>query len=55
MMIPIPFLGWATEDEDKEDLVAMLRKQIEIQQMEIGRLQANIHDLESRLYGGSVL
>lgn len=52
-MIPIPFLGWATEDE--EDLVEMLRKQIEIQQMEIGRLQATIHDLESRLYGGSVL
>lgn len=54
-MIPIPFLGWTTEEEDKEDLVAMLRKQIEIQQMEIGRLYATIHDLESRLYGGSVL
>jgi|APCry1669188910_1035180.scaffolds.fasta_scaffold05189_3 hypothetical protein len=37
-MIPIPFLGWFDDD----DTIAMLRKQIHIQQNEIDRLNAEV-------------
>lgn len=39
-MIPIPFLGWVMEDE--EDLVQMLRQQIEIQQGVIRELEVTV-------------
>jgi len=43
-MIPIPFLGWAVEDE--EDTQQMLRKQIEIQQDIIKKLEADVKMLQ---------
>lgn len=43
-MIPIPFLGWAMEDE--EDLVQMLRKQIEIQQEVNRKLEVEVKMLQ---------
>jgi hypothetical protein len=43
-MIPIPFLGWAMEDE--EDTQQMLRKQIEIQQDIIKKLEADVKMLQ---------
>ena len=56
----IPFAGWV--QIDKEDTEEMLRHQLHILGEEIHklteenmRLKAIIHDLESRLYGGSVL
>ena len=41
MKIPVPFVGWI-EVEDLEDMEAMLRKQIEIQQTEILRLSTEV-------------
>lgn len=43
-MIPIPFLGWAMEDE--EDTQQMLRKQLEIQQDIIKKLEADVKMLQ---------
>jgi hypothetical protein len=43
-MIPIPFLGWAVEDE--EDTQQMLRKQLEIQQDIIKKLEADVKMLQ---------
>lgn len=50
---PIPFVGWV--QVDKEDTEDMLRQQLHALYEENMRLKALIHDLESRLYGGSVL
>lgn len=41
MKIPVPFVGWI-ETEDLDDMEAMLRKQIEIQQTEIMRLSQEV-------------
>lgn len=41
MKIPVPFVGWL-DVEDLEDMEAMLRKQIEIQQTEIMRLSGEM-------------
>lgn len=56
----IPFAGWV--DVDKEDTEEMLRHQIHIIHSELQKLKEEnmrlvslVHDLESRLYGGSVL
>ena len=56
----IPFAGWV--QIDKEDTEEMLRKQLDIVNAELHKLKeenmrliALVHDLESRLYGGSVL
>jgi hypothetical protein len=56
----IPFAGWV--DVDKEDTEEMLRHQMHIVYSELQKLKeenmrliALVHDLESRLYGGSVL
>ena len=43
MKIPVPFVGWI-ETEDLDDMEAMLRKQIEIQQTEILRLSQEVAD-----------
>jgi hypothetical protein len=43
-MIPIPFLGWAVDDE--EDTQQMLRKQIEIQQEIIKKLEGDVKMLQ---------
>ena len=43
MKIPVPFVGWL-ETEDLDDLEAMLRKQIEVQQTEIMRLSMEVAD-----------
>lgn len=57
---PIPFAGWV--QVDKEDTEEMLRHQIHIIKDQLDklteeniRLKSLVHDLESRLYGGSVL
>ena len=57
---PIPFAGWV--QVDKEDTEEMLRHQIHIIKNQLDklteenmRLTSLVHDLESRLYGGSVL
>jgi hypothetical protein len=42
-MIPIPFLGWV----DVEDTEQMLRKQIEIQQDIIKKLEGDVKMLET--------
>jgi hypothetical protein len=44
MMIPIPFLGWISVDE--EETIQMLRDQLKIQQREIDRLNAEIFKLQ---------
>ena len=56
----IPFAGWV--DVDKEDTEEMLRHQMHIIYAELQKLREEnirlislVHDLESRLYGGSVL
>ena len=56
----IPFAGWV--DVDKEDTEEMLRHQMHIVYSELQKLKEEnmrlaslFHDLESRLYGGSVL
>ena len=56
----IPFAGWV--DVDKEDTEEMLRHQMHIVYSELQklkeeniRLKSLVHELESRLYGGSVL
>lgn len=41
MKIPVPFVGWL-DIEELEDVEAMLRKQIEIQQTEIMRLSGEM-------------
>lgn len=58
--LPIPFAGWV--DIDKEDTEAMLRHQLHILKDQIDklteenmRLLMQVHNLESQLYGGSVL
>ncbi len=43
-MIPIPFLGWISVDE--EETIQMLRDQLKIQQREIDRLNAEIFKLQ---------
>jgi hypothetical protein len=43
-MIPIPFLGWVVDDE--EDTQQMLRKQIEIQQGIIKKLEGDVKMLQ---------
>ena len=43
MKIPVPFVGWI-EVEDLDDMEAMLRKQIDIQQTEIMRLSQEVGD-----------
>lgn len=50
---PIPFVGWV--QIDKEDTEEMLRQQLHALHEENIRLKSLVHDLESRLYGGSVL
>lgn len=50
---PIPFVGWV--QVDKEDTEDMLRQQLHTLTEENMRLKSVIHDLESKLYGGSVL
>ena len=47
MKIPVPFVGWV-EVEDLDDMEAMLRKQIEIQQTEILRLSQEVSDAYRR-------
>jgi hypothetical protein len=44
MMIPIPFLGWISVDE--EETIQMLRDQLKIQQREIDRLNAEMFKLQ---------
>jgi hypothetical protein len=44
MMIPIPFLGWVSIDE--EETIQMLRDQLKIQQREIDRLNAEMFKLQ---------
>jgi hypothetical protein len=44
MMIPIPFLGWISIDE--EETIQMLRDQLKIQQREIDRLNAEMFKLQ---------
>ena len=43
-MIPIPFLGWISVDE--EETIQMLRNQLKIQQREIDRLNAEMFKLQ---------
>ena len=43
-MIPIPFLGWISIDE--EETIQMLRDQLKIQQREIDRLNAEMFKLQ---------
>lgn len=43
MKIPVPFVGWI-ETEELDDMEAMLRKQIEVQQTEIMRLSRQMTD-----------
>ena len=44
MMIPIPFLGWVSIDE--EETMETLRNQLKIQQREIDRLNAEMFKLQ---------
>jgi len=44
MMIPIPFLGWVSIDE--EETIQVLRDQLRIQQLEIDRLNAEMFKLQ---------
>jgi hypothetical protein len=44
MMIPIPFLGWISIDE--EETMETLRNQLRIQQREIDRLNAEMFKLQ---------
>jgi hypothetical protein len=44
MMIPIPFLGWISIDE--EETMETLRNQLKIQQREIDRLNAEMFKLQ---------
>jgi len=44
MMIPIPFLGWISIDE--EETMETLRNQLQIQQREINRLNGEIFKLQ---------
>jgi hypothetical protein len=44
MMIPIPFLGWISIDE--EETIQMLRDQLKIQQREIDRLNGEMFKLQ---------
>ena len=44
MMIPIPFLGWISIDE--EETIQMLRDQLKIQQREIDRLNGELFKLQ---------
>ena len=44
MMIPIPFLGWVSIDE--EETMETLRNQLKMQQREIDRLNAEMFKLQ---------
>jgi hypothetical protein len=44
MMIPVPFVGWVSIDD--EETIQMLRDQLRIQQLEIDRLNKEVFKLQ---------
>jgi phage pi2 protein 07 len=44
MMIPVPFVGWVSIDD--EETIQMLRDQLRIQQLEIDRLNKEMFKLQ---------